>query len=97
MYLTFYSCHQIKFERNQTYGWRDTTFGEITSKPRPFMNINDIVTESIRDCLLIMGNLSPMYELHKHCVVDLQWLQTILDKIAITVSPFNLWIITEMQ
>ena len=59
------------------------------------MNINDIGTENIRDGLLIMGHLSPMYELHENCVVDVQWLQTILDKMA--VSPFKLWIITEMQ
>ena len=70
-------------------------FGEITSKPHPLMDINDIGTKDIRDCLLIMGHLSPMYELHGHCVVDVQWSQTILDKMA--VSPFNLWIITEMQ
>ena len=50
---------------------------------------------SSKHCLLIMGHLSPMYELHGHCVVDVQWIQTILDKMA--VSPFNLWIITEMQ
>ena len=41
------------------------TFGEITSKPRPLMNINEIRTKSNRDRLLIMGHLPPKYESHR--------------------------------
>ena len=37
-------------------------FGEITSKPRLLMNINEIHTKTNRDRLLIMGNLPSKYE-----------------------------------
>ena len=41
------------------------TFEEITSKPRPLMNINEIRTKNSRNRLLIMGHLPPKYESHR--------------------------------
>ena len=64
MYPTFYSCYQIKFDQNRTC-LKLRTFGEITSKPRPLMNIKEIRTKNNRDRLLIMGHLPPKYESHR--------------------------------
>ena len=61
------SIHVIKSSLNEIGLTVDElgTFEEITSKPRPLMNIDEIGTKNNRDRLLVMGLLPPKYESHQ--------------------------------
>ena len=61
------SIHVIKSGLNKIGLMVDElrAFGEITSKPRLLMNINEIRTKNNRDRLLIMGHLPPKFESHR--------------------------------
>ena len=64
--LTHVPHHVIKSSLNKIGLTVDElrTFEEITSKPCPLMNINEIRTKNNRDRLLIMGHLPPGLEIN---------------------------------